>query len=119
VQVPAVVIVAPDTLTVPAVLSERNAEVRRVMVERVGWTRILAEAGWRPTHEDETGTLYRVDLPGDEPLVLVHVTNATPEADGSRRRYILRVPPTMQRAREAVAWTFDQPESAYQPTAES
>jgi hypothetical protein len=37
---------------------------------------------------------------------MVEVVNATPEADGSRRRYCLRVPPTTRRATEALAWTF-------------
>ena len=32
--------------------------------------------------------------------------NSTPEPDGTRRTYFLRVPPQMRTAREAVAWTF-------------
>jgi hypothetical protein len=34
------------------------------------------------------------------------VVNGTPETDGSRRRYVLRVPSRMRTAREAVAWTY-------------
>ena len=37
---------------------------------------------------------------------VVEVVNATPEPDGSYRRYFLRVPPQVRTAREAVAWTF-------------
>jgi hypothetical protein len=55
----------------------------------------------------------------DEPIVLVHVTNATPEPDGSLKKYVLRVPPTMARARQAVAWTFGMREDRYRPTRET
>ena len=37
---------------------------------------------------------------------MVEVVNSTPEPDGSRKTYFLRVPPTIGTAREAVAWTF-------------
>ena len=36
----------------------------------------------------------------------VEVVNGTAEADGSRKRYVLRVPSRMRTAREAVAWTY-------------
>jgi hypothetical protein len=32
---------------------------------------------------------------------------------------MLRVPPTMKRAREAVAWTFGKTEAEYQPAIET
>lgn len=66
-------------------------------------------------HEDDCGELYRKELAGDEPLVMVRVVNSTPEPDGSFKRYMLRVPPTVQTAREAVAWTFDMPPEQYRP----
>jgi hypothetical protein len=120
VQVPTEVITTdPATWPVQSVLNEPNAEVRRVRLDRFGWPRLLAESGAHPLHQDDTGTLYRINLPGDEPLALVHVVNATPEPDGSVKRYVLRVPPTITRAREAVAWTFDVPEAAYRPAVET
>ena len=36
----------------------------------------------------------------------VEVVNGTAEADGSRKRYFLRVPSAMRTPREAVAWTY-------------
>lgn len=119
VQVPEAVVTRPETLTAALILAERNAEVRRVMVERVGYERFLLESGARPMHQDETGTLYRIEMPDDEPLVLVHVVNATPEPDGSRRRFFLRVPPDMVLAKQAVAWTFALAEAEYRPVEES
>jgi hypothetical protein len=113
------VVLHPERLAARQALTERNAEVRRVMVERIGHDRFITELDLRPVHQDETGSLYRVGLAEDEPLVIVHVTNATPEPDGSRRRFFLRVPPEMERARQAVAWTFGLPEREYRPLEES
>ena len=119
VQVPARVILAPASITAQEILAETNIEVRRVMIERIGYERFLLESQARPLHADGTGALYRIEMPDDEPIVLVHVENATPEPDGTLKRYVLRVPPHMRRAREAVAWTFAVPESEYSPTKET
>jgi len=50
---------------------------------------------------------------------MVEVRNSTPEPDGSRRTYFLRVPPTMRTAREAVAWTFGLGAVDYRPAVET
>ena len=55
----------------------------------------------------------------DEPLVVVEVQNSTPESDGSRKTYFLRVPPQTQTAREGVAWTFGMSRDEYAPRRES
>jgi hypothetical protein len=39
--------------------------------------------------------------------------------DGSFKRYWLRVPPSVQTAPEAMAWTFDMPAEDYAPTIET
>jgi hypothetical protein len=103
------------TLTVERIRAEDNAEVRRVMLEHFGFDRYLRESGATRTHADECGTLWRIALPGDEPLVMVEVVNATPEPDGTVRTYFLRVPPAIRTAREGVAWTFDLTAAEYQP----
>ena len=46
---------------------------------------------------------------------MVEVRNSTPEPDGSRKTYFLRVPPTVRTAREAVAWTFGLGAVEYRP----
>ncbi len=51
--------------------------------------------------------------------MLVHVTNATPEPDGTRRRYFLRVLFDMRTAHEAVAWTFGLGPEEYGPVNET
>lgn len=103
------------TLTVDRIRSEENAEIRRVMLEHFGYERYLREAGARNMGSDETGTLWWLDLPGDEPLVMVEVVNSTPEPDGTSRIYWLRVPPRTRTAREGVAWTFGLTADEYQP----
>ena len=92
----------PDTITAQQILDERNAEVRRVMVERLGVDRFLIGANAQPIDRDDAGrALYSIPLPDDEPMVAVKVTCPTTE-----QVYFLRVPPTVKRCDEAVAWTF-------------
>ncbi|MEU8345256.1 DUF6745 domain-containing protein [Spirillospora sp. NPDC048832] len=102
-------------LTADRISSEENAELRRVMLEIFGYDRYLAETGARPLHRDETGVLWSIDLPGDEPVVMVEVVNSTPEPDGTYRTYYLRVPPDTRTARAGVAWTFGVDEADYRP----
>lgn len=79
----------------------------------------LSDSGARPLHRDATGTLWRIDLAGDEPVVMVEVLNSTPEPDGTHRTYWLRVPPATRTAREGVAWTFGLGAEVYEPLRET
>jgi hypothetical protein len=97
VLVPAFVVVRPDWITLDHIRREENAEVRRVMLERFGFDRYIAESGAVPVHADDVGTLYRIELPGeDEPLVVVSVMNSTAEPDGHFKQYVLRVDPQLR-----------------------
>ncbi|MFF0309491.1 DUF6745 domain-containing protein [Streptosporangium sp. NPDC004379] len=106
-------------LTVQRIDAEENAELRRVMLEHFGYDRYLAESGAVPVHRDETGVLWRIVLPDDEPVTTVEVVNSTAEPDGTFRRYWLRVPPSTRTAREGVAWTFGMAEADYRPDRET
>jgi hypothetical protein len=117
VQVPADIVLRPDRITVPRIDGEVNVEIRRILIERYGQARFLVDGGAAIRHRDETGILYWRDVANDEPLVMVQVTNRTPEPDGSFKDYFLRVPPTMETARDAVAWTFAT--KSYRPTVET
>ena len=112
-------ILRPETITVARIEGETNAEVRRVLMERYGESRYLADSGAAPIHTDSYGTLFRKEIPGDEPLVMVRVINSTPEPDGHGKSYWLRVPPTIETAHAAVAWTFGMDAKDYQPDVES
>ncbi|MFE0457954.1 DUF6745 domain-containing protein [Kitasatospora sp. NPDC058965] len=117
--VPADFLATLGTLTPERIRDEENAELRRVMLEHYGYDRYLADSGAEPLHRDETGVLWRIQLPDDEPVVMVEVVNSTPEPDGSSRTYWLRVPPATRTARAGVAWTFGLTEEQYRPQRET
>jgi len=107
--------------------SEKNVEVRRIMIDLYGQSKYIEESGLKPVHTDDFGTLYRKEFTGDETLVVVKVINSTPEPDGSYKDYWLRVDPNayggVKTALDAVASTwrnsdgsmiFDSPQK-YQP----
>ncbi|HEY3333906.1 MAG TPA: hypothetical protein VGK16_01620 [Candidatus Limnocylindrales bacterium] len=126
VRVPARVILEPDAITIADITAQPNAEVRRVLTERFGVERFVREPGSTLIHEDETGKLWRRWITparrwggGGEVVQMVEVLNATPEPDGTRKTYFLRVPPTIQTAREAVAWTFNLQTYDYKPSVET
>ena len=93
VLVPAFVVVRPDWITVKHIETESNVEVRRVMVERYGESRYIADSGLKPIAKDAFGELFRKDFDGDSPLVYVKVMNSTPEPDRSIKPYFLSVNP--------------------------
>ncbi len=109
----------PETLKSAEALMESNAEVRRVMIERIGFERFLNDVNASVLHEDtDPGgprQLLQVDLLGDESLVCVSV-----RCPSTGRHYLIRVPPTMTTCHQAVAWTagFDDP-ADYAPLAET
>jgi hypothetical protein len=88
--------------------------VRRVMCERMGWDAFVARAGLTPVDvqpDPANGPhfLSLYDLPTQiygEPVRVLLCTNATPERDGTLRRYGLTVPAEINNALSAAAWTF-------------
>jgi hypothetical protein len=133
-DVPGWIVEHPERITVAKIDAEQNAEVRRIMLDRFGESRYLEESGAALIHADEFGKLYRRELPGDEPLVMCRVVNSTPEPDGTRKVYWLRVHPELRplfrskpgkaprlgpsqkmTARNAVASTFGKLGSEYAP----
>jgi hypothetical protein len=110
----------PQNISMVDIRSELNIEVRRVLIERFGSGRFITESKAKQIHEDRYGTLYRQELNGDEPLVMVKVKNSTPEPDGTYKDYYLRVPPNISTARAAVAWSFGVPDpEQYNPSVET
>lgn len=101
--------------TPESIRAEENAELRRMMIEYYTPERFLQDSGAQPVQQDEAGKLWRMELPQDEPIVMVEVVNSSPEPDGTFNIYFLRVPPTTQTAKAGVAWTFGLTEEEYQP----
>ena len=54
---------APESITVEAIDAERNIERRRVLIERFGEERLVREGGAKLADEDETGRLWRREMP--------------------------------------------------------
>jgi hypothetical protein len=81
---------SPERITAEQIETETNAEVRRVMIERYDSVRgagaYLKDSGAQIIAQDEGGILYRKNLEGDEPMVMVRVLNSTPEPDGVMSR---------------------------------
>lgn len=101
-------VMAPvETMDARRIRRERSVIQRDVMIERFGLEKFMRECGAKPAHGDEAGTLWVVKHPIPRRRVAaVEVVNGTPEADGSYRRYFLRVPNTVRTAKGAVAWTY-------------
>lgn len=92
----------PQTITVAQIEQERNAEIRRVMIDRYGPARYVMDSGAkivdRASHEHplkglRTAVLLRKEVPDDEPIIYVDLLNSTPEPDGTTKRYMIRVSP--------------------------
>ena len=127
VRVPEYIIERPSEIDIAKIDAQNNAEIRRVMIDRYRHGEEINGAGAylrdshakRIDHDEQFGTLYRREIPGDEPIVMVEVVNRSPEPDGRFRHYMLRVPPDMTTAHEAVAWTFGKTPQTYRPMVES
>ncbi len=115
VRVPENVILAPDSLTRNDFLNEENVEVRRVIQERMT-QRFVPELGGSVIDTGPRGTLYEVPLPDDPERAAryVQVQDAS-----TARQYFLRVPPTIQTATAAVAWSFSLSVEEYNPIEET
>lgn len=112
------IIMDPESITVDQIMGEANAEIRRIMIERMGEDAWLLQSGAKLLNEDPRyGKLYRVDFKNgrEDPWVAVQVVNSTPEPDGSRRNFVIPVPPTIETAEAAVAWTFQMEPGEYKP----
>jgi len=113
------IVFAPETIEATEVLSQPNAEVRRVLLERMSYEKFLQEARARELDRDrdpggERRLLY-VEMKDDEALVCLAVF-----CPSTGRQYMLRVPPTTRSCRQAAAWIagFDNADD-YQPLQET
>lgn len=111
---------------VPRIIAERNAEVRRCAIERLGWDIFLDELGGQPiaSEPDPGNPGFTLDL-YDFPEQLLNVgqqsgtrrvllcTNGSVERDGTRRRYGLLVPSRHTDPVEAAAEMYGIPTQQY------
>jgi hypothetical protein len=137
VQVTEKVMRTPEKLTVDEILGEKNAEVRRIMLEQVGYEvfldRCAREKGakcidkgtplvgelWHIVDEAEDKMLER-DWQNsrrrknpDRTIALLKVKDGT-----MAKHYVLRVDPRCKTAQEANAWTWGLKADEYHPLIE-
>jgi len=93
-------VLTDEAVTPKEIISLPNAEVRRAVVELVGYDKVAVDAELVDAGATD-GRLLRIELEGDEDLMLLHVKDPS-----TTREYFLRVPPTMETAKQARAWTF-------------
>ena len=111
VRISQAIIEAPETLTVERIHAERNAERRRIMIERWGWERYLdvVNAALRDVDIEPAGSaglrgLYRCD-DGQQPMQLLVCCCAS-----TGRTYNLEVPPEVETCQQAANWLAQQDE---------
>jgi len=103
-----------DEPTVDHIANERNVEVRRCAIERIGWRAYIDQAELRlVARSDDPGNpgseLRLYDLPDHvlgTPTRLLLAVNGSVERDGTRRRYALRVPAWFDEPLDAAGWTY-------------
>ncbi len=123
-QLPSWIIEEPDKITSDMIWNEANAEIRRVMIELFGLDNLLKESDADLIDKNEDphiGSLWHIPLEDDEDLFMLEMRNSTPEPDGSWKTYVIRVPPGMDTAQEAMAWSYgfgEEPEK-YKPILQS
>jgi hypothetical protein len=81
-------------------LEESNAELRRVLIQGIGYSRICKELKAIEFDSWQDYTLLKIDNEVDiEPIFLLKMT-----CPSTRFTHVLRVPPDVESAREAIRW---------------
>ncbi len=140
IQVTQDVVESPQSITPDRIRAERNAEVRRVMIDRFGATRYLRAINAKVRHEDKdqfgfARRLLEANIDDVEPMVCVEVVNSTPEPIGYapdaeaagvwvgnrwHKIYSRRADPKCKTTEEALKWTFKLPAKVeYKPLVET
>ncbi len=100
-----------QSLTGQDILNIENVELRRVLIERLGYETFLQQVGGliRDRDRDAGGERQLVYIPfeDDEPLMVLKVT-----CPSTGHIHILRVPPYMRSCHQAAAWIagFNNPD---------
>ncbi|MDZ8240062.1 MAG: hypothetical protein RMZ69_23405 [Nostoc sp. ChiQUE01a] len=119
VQVSDAIAFASDSITGQDILNIENVELRRVLIERLGYERFLQQVGGLVRHRDRDAggerQLICIPFEDDEPFMVLKVT-----CPSTGHIHILRVPPYMQSCHQAAAWIagFDNPND-YSPAMEA
>ncbi|MEG3840661.1 leucine-rich repeat domain-containing protein [Microcoleus sp. herbarium14] len=91
--------VHPDLWQAQWLLSEENAEIRRVLIERIGYDRLCCELQAVELDSWQEYTLLKIDNADVEPIYLLKMT-----CPSTGFIHALRVPPDVESAKEAIRW---------------
>jgi len=104
------IILHPEELTIHDWQNEKNAEIRRIIVERMGYEKFLSSTNAKLIAEDDLGKLWKIDMGQSiRPLMLVEVINSTAEPDGTFKKYFLSVNERTKTPKEGIAASFSFP----------
>ncbi len=82
------------------IVTEKNAELRRILIEGIGYERICQELEATSLDTWQEYTLLKIDKNIDiEPIHLLKMT-----CPSTNKIHALRVPPNLKSAREAITW---------------
>ena len=120
-RLPGQALFAPETMDPYEIIRERNAEIRRLLIERFGIDKLFEGLKHHVRDTDD-------DPGGERRLIMVRQVRAG-RADmqfldcrcpSTGHRFLLEVPPTMRTCHEAAAWLagFERPED-YRPQLET
>lgn len=109
----------PQAVTGQEILQTENVEIRRVLIEQLGYETFLTQVGGviRDRDLDRGGErqLICIAFEDDEPLMLLKVI-----CPSTGHLHVLRVPPYMRTCHQAAAWIagFENPDQ-YHPAIEA
>ena len=116
-DVPAWMIEHPEWITPKTIGNTFDPVLRNSMIDIMTPERFIATGEPSCVVKDEAGALWRFVWRHSGVTIgswcAVEVVNGTAEADGTRKKYVLRVPAHVRSAREAVAWTYGLTEEQY------
>jgi hypothetical protein len=93
-------VVQPNQWQAKWLLEENNAELRRILIQEIGYARICQELQAIELDTWQEYTLIKIDSDVDlEPIYLLKMT-----CPSTGHIHALRVPPDVKSAREAIAW---------------
>ncbi len=94
------------------ILGIANLELRRAVLEKVGYDKFLDVAKVVDEGQGDFAecVLYSMKItdeqPPDDVVKFVKLKNSSPEPDGTYKNYFLRVPPDKTTVASAVKWSF-------------
>lgn len=126
IMVPPHVVLAPDAITVKDIQTERNQEVRRIMIDRMTAAKFITALGVAPIDSDTTlnalglpEELYVIPQGDDSAIAMLRVINGSPEPFGTEptgdyvthggrwfKRYWLGAHPDTKTVVEGVARSY-------------